>query len=179
MTMSIRKLLVQTLTLATLVAAFALTASSQVPYRARSMGEVPRMYSATCDTSTAPFACTLQQPATGASKVRVVSATVYCSVSCELLQTRGGTAATATAATVRDVNGKGVTAKATVFLRSNVGSGSVAVDSILPPPGLEQGLPYKDSLYLVGNGTTINYTWQLASVIVGRFKVIVFWEEYD
>lgn len=154
-------------------------ANSQSILRARNMGEVPRMFSGTCDTSTAPFVCTLQQPATGASKVRLVSATVYCAVSCELVQARGSTAATSTAVTIRDVNGKGVTPKATLFLRSDAGAGTITVDQLLPSPGLETGIPYKDTVYLIGNGTTNNYTWRLASEIVGRFKVVVFWEEYD
>ena len=143
------------------------------------MGEVPRLFAGTCDTSSAPFSCTLQQPATGAAKVRLVSATIFCAAACEVLQSRAGTAATATAVTIRDVNGKGVTPKATMFLRSDVGAGTLAVDALLPQPGIETFVPYTNSVYLIGNGTTVNYTWRLAATIVGRFKVIVFWEEYD
>lgn len=163
-----------------LLALFAVSAVADEPLRPKNLGEVPRVFSAACDMtlSGAVGSCTIQQPATGANKVRLISASIYCSVACTVTQNRNGTAATTTAASVRDVNGKGVANTANVFTNSNVGAGSIAVDPIQFQATIETGLGYENTVYLVGSGTTNNYTWTSSS-ITGNFKVTVMWEEYN
>lgn len=163
-----------------LFAALSAAVNAQEPLRPRNMGEVPRTYSAQCDMtlSAAAGACTIQQPASGSNKVRLISATIYCAVDCSLTQRRDGTAATATAATVEALTNKSDTAKATVFSASNVGAGSVAVKPLTITAGIETNIPYPNTVYLIGDGTTKNYTWSVGSM-TGQYKVTVIWEEYN
>ena len=156
-------------------------AKADEPRRPRNLGEVPRIFTATCDMtlSAATGACTIQQPATGsADNIRLISAWVLCSVACKLQQERGGTAATATAVTIRDVNGKGSTTTAGVYSASNVGAGSVAVDPVDIQAGIETPFDFPNTVYLIGSGSTKNYTFRSNS-ITGRFKVLLLFEAYN
>lgn len=90
-------------------------------------------YSATTgDVSLSGSATTLtiQQPATGAKQVALETATVYCSVACNVTQAQNGAAATATAATLTPITSTGQAPSATAWTASNVGSGT-AVGPIL------------------------------------------------
>lgn len=146
--------------------------------RPKNLSEVPRYYTVVRDAtlSGAAEVVTIQQPATGASKVRLLWASVYCSVACDVTQERNGTAATTTAATAAKVNpDKADSAAATVFHTSNVGVGTVI--SKTPTSGGTATISF-DKIVLVGDGTTKNYTIRTSS-ITGRVVIVLAWEEYN
>src|ERR1019366_6631991 len=69
---------------------------------------------------------TIQQPASHAAQVNLESAVIYCSVACDVTQSQNGTAATSTAGTANALLPFDAAALATVWLASNVGSGTPA-----------------------------------------------------
>lgn len=150
----------------------------QNPNRPRNIGEVPRIYISTCTVtlSSAATACTIQQPATGANNVRLMYAQVYCSVACTATQERNGTAATATAGTVKRVNpDRTDTITANIFSASDVGVGTAFV---VKPLVAGTTIVKLDGIYLIGNGTAKNYTVRIASM-TGDVAIAFEWEEYN
>lgn len=144
----------------------------------KSVAETPRVYIATCSAtlSSAATACSIQQPATGANNVRLLYAQVYCSAACTATQERNGTAATATAATVKRVNpDRADTITANVFSASDVGTGTAFVVKNLTAGTTVIKLK---GLYLIGNGTAKNYTVRIASM-TGDVAIAFQWEEYS
>lgn len=67
---------------------------------------------------------TIQQPATGAKAVTLETATIYCSVACDITQKQNGTGATATSATLIPITSTLTSPVTTLFRASNVGSGT-------------------------------------------------------
>lgn len=144
----------------------------------KSLGQLRRYYSATCNAtlSSAATACTVQQPASGAQNVRLVRAQVYCSVACSITQERNGTAATATAVTIKLVNpDKTDAATAKAWSASDVGVGTAL--STLPLPAGLSSITF-DGVYLIGSGTAKNYTIRTNS-ITGDVTIVIQWEEYN
>ena len=93
------------------------------------MGQDVRRWSATTGTVAlvaAGTSATVQQPATGSVPVQLENAIVYCSVACQVTQSRDGTAATTTAGTVRALAPIPANAPPpfNFFTASNVGAGN-------------------------------------------------------
>lgn len=128
----------------------------------------------------AATAATVQQPATNSIPVQLESAIVYCSVACEVSQSRDGTAATATAGTVRVIapTPANATAPFNFFTASNVGAGTAQGGVIHVPaggtvniclstlaPGCAATGPVSASpVTLVSGGTATNYTISVAAI---------------
>lgn len=136
------------------------------------------LYTVTCDAtlSSATTTCTVQQPASGARTAQFVSASVYCSVAMEFTQYLNGTAATATAATIRKSGADAPTA--TAWSASNVGVGTpIGAEPNICPAGSTVPLPLSD-IQLSGNGTGKNYSIKTSS-ITGRALIMIAWREYQ
>ena len=126
-------------------------------------------------------ALTIQQPASGARRVRLISAYVECSVDCTVTVERDGAAATGTALTPAKVSptnpaGTVPAAKAEVYHTSDVGAGTDLTTAITLTPleGLTLDLR---GIYLIGDGAAKNVTIRSSS-ITGDFSASVRWEEY-
>jgi len=126
----------------------------------------------------AATAVTIQQPATGSVNVQLENAIVYCSVACQVSQSRAGTAATATAGTVRPLGSTpiGYSAPFNFFTASDVGAGTSQGGIIYVPaggtvniclstlaPGCAGSGPVAPITLVTGN-TNMNYTISVASM---------------
>jgi hypothetical protein len=120
---------------------------------------------------------TVQQPATGANEVEAVFAHIYCSVACVVELERDGTAATATGATEVGTTSSTLTPAATAFTGSDVGNGTtvdtftIVADSVL----VVDLTAYR--LWLIGNGTSKNFTLRTDS-ITGTVRMTIVWREW-
>lgn len=146
-----------------LLAAIPLMAQQNVNYVA-STGNVSLISTAT--------AATLQQPTTNSKPVSFpsstdggappVGASVYCSVACVATVSRNGTAASATAGTVVNVNPTEPPALITFYTASNTTPGTtLAVFNV--GAGATQGIDLS-ALKLGAGGNLINLTISIASV---------------
>lgn len=138
-------------------------------------------YTATCvlSLSSSSKACTLQQPATGARTVQLVSAYVHSTAAISITQERDGTAASATAATEVAVNpSETATATVTAFTDSNVGVGTViaGTDSVKIAANSAVVLDLED-IQMRGNGTGKNYSIRTSSG-TATVTVVLKWREY-
>lgn len=157
-----------------LLLAFATTAFAQP--------RVVNAYMATCSFSLSAeaTACTIQQPASGARNVQLVSAYIESSAAINISQERNGSAATTTSVTPTAVNPDQTDAAvATVFHTSNVGSGTVlggAGTTILVVANSGLTLDLQD-IQLRGSGTSKNYTIKVAAA-TATGRIILKWREY-
>lgn len=118
---------------------------------------------------------TIQQPATGAKRVRILYVTGYCSVACTLTFSRDGTAATTTALAPVAISGLGATSTVSGFHTSNVGAGT----TISIPFQLAAGAVVTFDtvgIGLEGNGTTNNFSVATSS-ITGNVSIQIVWRE--
>lgn len=157
--------------------AFSITITPRITH-----AQVPRVlntYTATCDLTLAGAAkkCTLQQPSSGAKTVQLVDATIYLAQAGDVTFSCNGTAATATAGTIRSNN---PTFAATVAVKlwtdSDVGAGTACG----PPVPIIAAVPVPldmSDYQLSGNGTARNITIALPA-IVGRGLVSFRFKEY-
>lgn len=145
------------------------------------MGQDVRRWSATTGTVAlvaAGTSATVQQPATGSVPVQLENAIVYCSVACQVTQSRDGTAATTTAGTVRALAPIPANAPPpfNFFTASNVGAGNQQGGIIYVPaggtvniclsstgPGCDTTAPSAPTT-LVSGGTGTNYTITISSI---------------
>lgn len=98
-------------------ALFCASAFSQETWFASSTGVV--------SLSGAGATATLQRAASTSKNITLDTATVYCSVACTITQSQNGTAATATAGTIRGINPSAYArSEATFWTASNVGAGT-------------------------------------------------------
>lgn len=159
-----KRLILLTFSLA--VAAFA-----QTPRYSATTGDVALVATAT--------KFTIQQPSSGGKNIRLESATVYCSVACDVSQSQNGTAATATAGTIRTLPPENTPSSATVFTASDVGSGTALGGVIHIPAGGTIGntaVLDLSKLALVRGSTAINYTVAIASM-TGTVNITLIWSE--
>lgn len=136
-------------------------------------------YTATCTLtlSSSAAACTIQQPASNARNVQLVSAYVYSTAAITITQERNGTAATATGVTETAVNPDiSDTNTANVFTASDVGSGTTIATAIPIAASSSQTLDLSD-IQLRGSGTSKNYTIRTSSA-TATVTVIIKWREY-
>jgi hypothetical protein len=129
--------------------------------------------------SAATTAVTVQKPALNGSpqpQVRLESATVYCSVACNVSQAYNGTAATSTAATVTQIPPiGGASPSATGWTASNVGGGT-AVGALIHVAAGQTLVIDLSKVTLNGNGTNANYTVSVSS-ITGTANITLIWSE--
>lgn len=122
---------------------------------------------------------TVQQPATGARNVRLVSIYVYCAVDCGFSLERDGTAATTTASTPTPMNSSVPVSKATGFHTSDVGTGvtlakfSLVAKSSIVLSASNGGL---GNVSLTGQGTGKNITVRSSS-ISGLIQIAIMFTE--
>lgn len=114
---------------------------------------------------------TVQLPSSTGRTAGFESASVYCSVQCEITFERDGTAATATAITVQKVNSSDATATATAYRSSNVGTSTVIGRDIVTA-GTTASYDLKNKGLLAGQ----NFTIRTAS-ITGTVIISVLWQE--
>lgn len=118
---------------------------------------------------------TIQQPASGAKRVRILSVTAYSSVAATVTLSRDGTAATTTALAPVPVSGYGPTSTVSGFHTSNVGSGT----TISIPYRIAAGSTIVIDMAgvdLSGSGTTKNFTVTTSSV-TGDVSLQILWRE--
>ena len=119
---------------------------------------------------------TVQQPASGAKSVFLLSASVYCSVACTATMTRDGTAATTTALTPVAISGIGAPATTTTgYHTSNVGAGTTISVAHVIPAGATVVFDLS-GIHLRGNGTAKNFSIATNS-ITGDAKIQIIWRE--
>lgn len=120
---------------------------------------------------------TIQQPAANAQRVRLQSAFVYSSAACSFVQERDGSAATETALTLKKTNPQSpLTPNVTAWRNSNSTGGAQIGPSYAIPAGGSAALDVS-RVYLIGNGTTRNYTIRSASC-TGTFTVSILGVSY-
>ena len=137
-------------------------------------------YTATCTLSVSGSAkaCTVQQPASGARNVQLVSAYVHSTVAVSLTQERDGTAATTTGVTEASLNDAGGTPTVTGFTDSNVGVGTVIAGSDTIKLGIDGSAVLDlEDIQMRGNGTAKNYTIR-TSAVTGTVTIIIKWREF-
>lgn len=143
-------------------------------------GPTLAVFTASKETTGTSEKITIQQPDSGSRKVRFVAAYIYCSAGCDVVQSRNGTAATGTALTPAANNGSSSpTAKANAFHTSNVGSGTAvgATLTLGSATGYEKALDLS-GIYMMDDGTSINYTIAATAPSSGTIRVSVKWEEF-
>lgn len=134
-------------------------------------------YTANKSTTGTTEKITIQQPASGSRRVRLVSAFVYCSVGCDIDQSRNGTAATSTTLATSKLNPSDAGASsATAWSASNVGAGTTIAPTITISPGVNQPIDLQ-GLYLIGDGSGNNYTIAITAGTSGTIRVSVKWYE--
>lgn len=138
-------------------------------------------YSAACVltlTGTAK-ACTIQQPASNARNVQLVSIYVKSTVNVDLTQERNGTAASSTAATTYKINPENQdAARATVWTDSNVGVGSLIFPAGTVSAYANSPITIKvEDVQMRGSNTAYNYTMRTSGV-TGTVTIAFFWREF-
>lgn len=167
--------MIQRLLIAAMVGGFSLFA--QLP---ANENEVPPVYRVHYECAPSSSACvvTVQQPASGAKRVKLIGAKVYSSAATTVTQERNGTAATATAATVGKVNDTASTPAAVVaaFTASDVGVGTVITkDNVAAGATLSFDMT---NVFLMGDGTTKNYTFRTGTIASGTVYITILLTEY-
>ena len=122
--------------------------------------------------SGAGTSATVQQPTTGAVQVTLETASVYCSVACNVTQAANGVGATTTAGTVTPIvpTNLGASAPFNFFTASNVGAGTAQGGITHVAAGgtavicLNVSCGNTQSVQLAGAGTNINYTVTVSSI---------------
>lgn len=155
---------------------FVVAAPGQAPI---DMEKAPGWYYATFSERTLAAAAetlTVQQPASGAAR-RVIfrSASVYCSVACNITFRINGTAATATANTVVQLSPAGPTPLATAFSVSDVGVGTKVAPIFAVAAGGTQSFDLT-GMELRGSGTAKNLSVS-TDAITGNARIQIVWEE--
>jgi hypothetical protein len=143
-------------------------------------GKTLAVYIAARESSGTTEKLTIQQPASGSKRVRFISAYVYCSAGCTVTQSRNGTAATSTSLTVGKINPESTPngPTATAWHTSNVGSGtSIGGNLTLDSTNAYQAILDLDGIYMMDDGTAINYTIAV-SATSGTNRIVIKWEEY-
>lgn len=128
--------------------------------------------------SGAGTALTIQQPAKNGAPISLESATVYCSVACNVTQTQDGAAATATAGTAVPLlpTPSVQSAVATVWTASNASGGTTAGGILHIPAGSTVPIDLSKVALGPGAGTGSNYTITVSS-ITGTANITVVWAE--
>lgn len=118
---------------------------------------------------------TVQQPSTGAKRVRFLTAVVYCSVACTVTMSRDGTAATGTALTPVALSSAYPAATATGWHTSNAGSGTALSPAFPLVAGATQVFDIS-GIELSGSSTAKNFSVATNS-ITGTAMIQIFWRE--
>ena len=127
--------------------------------------------------STSAAVLTIQQPAATANTVEVLFVRLETSADLVFELERNGTAATATATTEVGTSANNPTATATAFHTSDVGNGTT-IDTILVQSDVEKTVdmvPY--NVWLVGVGTTKNFSVRSASSASSTVRITIGWRE--
>ena len=117
---------------------------------------------------------TVQQPVTPARQVQFEFATAQCTVACDVTVSWNGTAASATAGTIKKLPGTLNAPVATMWTGSNAGAGTASRVDSLPAGGL---ITYDLTAFLMGDsGTATNLSIAVSS-ITGTAKLSIQWRE--
>ena len=116
---------------------------------------------------------TLQQPAADGNFVRIESVEVWCSVVCDIMLERDGTAATGTALATAVVSSG--TPALNAFHTSDVGVGTAITTKTIPANTIIP-IVFDGGLYLAPTGTGSNFTAR-TSAITGDVKITIVWRE--
>jgi hypothetical protein len=132
-------------------------------------------YTANRSTTGTSEKVTIQQPASGSRRIRLISAYVYCSAGCDVDQSRDGTAATSTSLAVSKLNPTDAgPSAATAWYSSNVGAGTAIGPTVTLQAGVGQAMDL-NGIYLNGDGTGINYTLAVSSGTSGTIRISIKW----
>lgn len=120
---------------------------------------------------------TVQQPASGAKRLRFTSASVFCSAACTATMSRDGTAATATALTPVALSGHYAASTASGFHTSDAGAGTVISVAYSIGAGALQVFDL-EGIELAGNGTARNFSIE-TNAITGTVRIQIVWKETE
>ena len=124
--------------------------------------------------STTAETVTVQQPATGAKRVLLKSASIYCEEACVVTFKRSGTAATTTALAVIPQSVSFPAATATAFSASNVGSGTTLYQHSIGATSTE--VFDLEGIELSGRSTASNFSVS-TNTISGEVRIQIVWRE--
>lgn len=119
---------------------------------------------------------TIQQPATNARQVTFISAYFDCSVACSFTLERNGTAATATALTVNNVNPGETLPSTTAWSGSNVGTGTILA-SYNCPSSCSIAIDLTGVVFAQGGSTTATNLTLRSSSITGTVDILFKYSE--
>lgn len=121
--------------------------------------------------SGAGFAVTVQQPSSGARKLRFDGGTVRCTAATTITMEKNGATATATPSAAQSLDERGPSAVSQVYVNSNVGAGTlVSQDS----RSANELFPFSGGLVLAGSGK--NFTLK-STAITGTCTVQIWFSE--
>jgi hypothetical protein len=126
------------------------------------------------DLTTTARGLTIQQPASPTRIIRLIDAKVYCESECVVTQKRDGTAATATAGTVRGINAPVQTVTAKMWTQSNVGAGTTIATDVVPVGSI---LVFDLSSYVLDGVSTANNFTMSTDAITGRVIITIRFRE--
>lgn len=118
---------------------------------------------------------TVQQPASGAKRVRFTYASVYCSAACTVTMSRDGTAATGTSLPPVALSGHYAASVATGWHTSDAGAGTTLSPAYAIASGATQTFDLS-GIELAGNGTTTNFSIATNSV-TATVRIQIVWRE--
>lgn len=148
-------------------------------FSAVALAQVPSLagYTANKETTGTTEKITIQQPASGSRRIRFSQAYVYCSVACDVSQSRNGTAASSTTLAVAKLNPADAgAASATAWSTSNVGAGTTIAPAVPLADGQDKTLDLT-GLYMQGDGTTNNYTLSVTAASAATIRISIKWYE--
>lgn len=118
--------------------------------------------------SAATTALTVQQPASNANQVQFQWASIYCSAASTATPSWNGTAATATAATIKRIPGTTATPRATAWSGSNVGAGTTGWVANIPAGAT---MAFDLTTFFMGTtGTATNLTYTTSNSCTITFE---------
>ena len=120
---------------------------------------------------------TVQQPAASANNVQAQWIKIFTDVAVTVELERDGTAATATGETEVGTSPDSPTPTATAFYDSDVGNGTTVDTFDLPADTMLVADLLRYEIYLMGNGTGINFSLRSSSV-TGNVRITICWSEW-
>lgn len=124
-------------------------------------------------TTATAEAITVQVPAGSPRTAQMNGATVYCSVECEVVIERDGTAATTTAITPAKMNSGDAAVTATAYRSSNVGTANRTTARFIIVAGGSLSIPLTEHRLIAGENITIRTSHASGTVLINMQ-----WTEY-
>lgn len=130
----------------------------------------------TTRSSTTAEKVTLQHDPASPTRIQVCYIVVNTTVAGTISTAVGGTAATTTEVTPAATSPGGSTARAKVFSTSNVGSGTATSPAMTLTASIPNRFDMKN-VFLSGNGTTKNVTWDITVGSSSTVTTGIYWAE--